>query len=290
MPAADLIRHNTHTLTTAENDDLAKGFAAPFVLLQDELLKSLQDEHLLLIAVARAEAKARALDRKIDGCVDDLERACLAIDDDKSHDPYAQVFSKKSPEEIKEPLLGEEITDVAAFLPLLNGSVHASLQAIGAALTPLLAAAVPVMTELRDANAALLAFYETGGRYQLVLRMNSARNLAYGQLGQLVHDHPELSLGKGYPDTFYLHDTRRRRKDTPASINQEIADLKKRITNLEIRRDKLVAVIEAEKQATSKKRSLTRAEEIAKAEKDQAEAAAKLAALKAEQEAEEKKP
>lgn len=281
-----LIRENTHTFVTLEADDLTAPFAAPFALLQDDLLLSLTEETKLQIAIARAEAKALILDRRIDALVDAVKHACLAVTGgDTTVEPYTIFFEKKDPAEIKAPVLNEEIDDTSAWLSALHASPHQALKDIGAKLDPLLALAVPAMKDVRDANQALLDFFLFGGRYALVQRMNAARKLAHGLLGQLVHDHPELGLTITFPEGFFLHDTRRR-KDTPSSIDSEIVALKKKIAALEIKRDKLAAFLSAEKTATKKKRKRSRAEEIARAEKEQAEAAARLAALRTEQEAE----
>lgn len=283
-----LIRENTHTFVTLEANPLTATLAAPFAILQDDLLLSLSAETKLEIAIARAEAKARVLDEQIDALVDGVKHACLALTGgDTAKEPYLTYFAKKDPAEIKEPILDEEVNDTSAWLPALQASAHKSFNEIGAKLEPLLALAVPAMKELRDANQALLDFFQIGGRYTLVQRMNAARKLAHGQLGQLVHDHPELALVITFPEIFFLHDTRRR-KDTPASINTQIEVLKKKIATLEIRRDKLAAFLAAEKLATRKKRSSARADEIARAEQAQAEAAARLAALRAEAEADDK--
>lgn len=279
-----LIRENTHTFVTLEANPLTAALAAPFAILQDDLLASLSEETKLEIAIARAEAKARILDEQIDALVDGVKHACLALTGgDTSKEPYLTFFAKKDPAEIKEPILDEEVSDTSAWLPALKASAHKSLNDIGVKLEPLLTLAIPAMKDLREANQALLDFFQIGGRYTLVQRMNAARKLAHGQLGQIVHDHPELGLVITFPEVFFLHDTRRR-KDTPASLNTQIEVLKKKIAALEIKRDKLAAILAAEKVATRKKRSSARLDEIARAEQAQAEAAARLAALRAEAE------
>lgn len=290
MDGADLLRENTEPLVNLDADDLTKTLAAPFVLLQDELLASLTAEHHLILAIARAEARARRIDAQIDALVDALKHALLVITKgDTTADPYTHYF-KKQPAEVKEPLLAEELDTVALWLPSLGDSVHASLQDIGVKLAPLVNAGGLAMKEMTDANQALVAFYEVGARFALVEKMNSARKLAHGQLGQIVHDHPELGLAKTFPDTFFLHDTRKRKKDTLASLDAELQALKKKIANLEIKREKLAAILDAQQKAASKKKGAKTAEEIAKAEKTQAELAAKLAALKAEQAADTEEP
>jgi len=285
-PNRDLIRENTHPYVNLEANPLTAGLAAPFAALQTELTASLADESQLLFNIASAEAKAVVLDRQFDDLVDALKHACLVITKgDTTILPYTTYFGKKAPAEVKEPLLDEEVDITAAWLTSLQQSPHATLQEIGTKLAPLVVVAEPAMKALADANQALLDFFEVGARFQLVAKMNSARKYAYGQLGQIVHDHPELGLSVHFPDTFFLHDTRKR-KETPASIDGEIAALKKRIAALSIKREKLAAVLAAGKQADAKKKKGRRADEIAKAEKAQVEAAAKLAALKAEQDAE----
>ena len=119
---------------------------------------------------------------------------------------------------------------------------------------------------MTEANQALVRFHEVGARRALVEKMNAARKLAHGQLGQIVHDHPELALPTSFPDTFFLHDTRKRKKETPASIDAEIAALKKRIESLLIKREKIAAILAAQQQAASKRKSAKTAEAIDKAE------------------------
>jgi hypothetical protein len=140
------------------------------------------------------------------------------------------------------------------------------------------------MKEMKDAEQAFVDFYEVGARYALVQKMNADRKVTYGKLGPIVHDKPELGLATTFPDTFFLHDTRRRKKETPATIDSEIAALKKKIAALEIKREKLVAILAANQKAAGQKKSAQRDKAIAKAEKVHADAAAALAALKAEAE------
>jgi hypothetical protein len=247
----------------------------------------LSDENKLLLDIARAEARALMLDAQIDTLVEALKHACLLLTDGKTDiAPYTTYFDKKKPAEVMEPVLDEELIITSAWLTSLNGSPHASLNDIGAKLGPLILLGDPAMKAVRDADQALLDFYETGARFALVEKMNSARKLAYGLLGQLVHDHPELGLSITFPDTFFFHDTRRRKKETPESIDGEIVALKKRIAALEIKREKLAAVVAAGKTASAKKKSSKLADDIAKAEKAEKDAADKLAQLKAEKAAE----
>jgi hypothetical protein len=286
-PARELLRENTHPLVNLEANSLTVGFASPFTLLQDELLVSLSDENKLLLEIARAEARAMMLDAQIDALVDALKHACLLLTDGSTKiAPYTTYFDKKKPAEVMEPLLDEELVITESWLTSLGDSPHVSLNDIGVKLAPLIQLGDPAMKAMRDANQALLDFYETGTRFTLVQKMNSARKLTYGLLGQLVHDHPELGLTVNFPDTFFFHDTRKRKKETPASIDGEIATLKKKIAALEIKRDKLAAVLAAGKTASAKKKSSKLADDIAKAEQAEKDAADKLAQLKAEKDAE----
>ncbi|APR75049.1 Hypothetical protein A7982_00395 [Minicystis rosea] len=283
MSGADLIRENTEPLVNLEANELTQNLAAPFAQLQDELLASLAEENKLLLAIARAEARARRIDVQIDALVDALKHALLVITGGvTTAEPYVHFFKNQPPAAVKEPLLGEELDTVVAWLPSLAASTHESLQGIGKKLEPLVKAGWEAMKAMAEANQALVHFYEVGARRALIEKMNAARKLAYGQLGQVVHDHPELSLPTTFPDAFFLHDTRKRKKETPATIDVEIAALKKRIEGLEIRREKIAAILAAQDQATAKKKSAKTADAIDKAEKEHAQAAAKLAALRAE--------
>ena len=283
MTGEELLRENTEPLVNLEADDLVMDLAPPFAQLQDEILASMAEEAQLILAVARAEARGRRIDGKIDILVDELKYALLILtNNDTSAEPYTHYFKEKQPAEVKEPVLGEELDTVAAWIPSLKGSVHVSLKAIGAKFEPLVAAGQASTKEISDASQALVAFYEVGGRHTLVQKMNAERKFAHGKLGQLIHDKPALGLPVSFPDSFFLHDTRKRKKDTPASIDAEIDALKKKIRALEIKREKVAGILAAQETARQKKKSDQVADEIAKAEKAQADVAAKLAALKAE--------
>ena len=285
LSGRDLIRENTHSLVLLEANSLTKTLASPFAVLQDELLASLGEENKYLLAIARAEARARIIDEQIDALVDALKHALLVITGgDTAAVEYVRYF-KEQPAVVKEPLLAEELDTVAAWVPSLKSSPHASLKEIGAKLEPLVLSGAPAMKDMSETNQALVDFHEVGARYALVHKMNATRKMTHGKLGEIVHDHPELGLATSFPDTFFLHDTRRRKKETPTTIDSEIAALKKRIAALEIKREKIVTILAAEKKADKKKKSEQIAKEIVKAEKAQAEAAAKLAALKAEADA-----
>lgn len=287
IPGTDLIKENTETLVNLEANDLTKHLAAPFVLLQDELLVNLSDENKLLIAIARAEAVARRIDVQIDACVDRVKHGILAFTGgDTSSTEYLHYFGKYQPHQVKAPLLGDELTIVASWLPSLNGSPHAVLNEVGMTLDPLITAGVAAMKAMADTKQALVDFYQVGLRFLLVEKMNSARKGAHGAVGQFVHDHPELKLPTTLPDTFFLHDTRKRSKETPASIDAEIEGLKQKIEALQIKRVKLMEILAAQDRADTKKRRNQRKSDIAKAEKVAAEALAKLTALKKEEEEE----
>lgn len=287
IPGTDLIKENTETLVNLEANDLTSHLAAPFVLLQDELLVNLGEENKLLLAIARADALARWIDAQIDACVDSIKHGILAFSGgDTSSTEYLHYFGKYQPHQVKAPLLGDELTIVATWLPSLKTSPHVVLNEVGVKLEPLITAGVAAMKAMADTKQALVDFYQVGLRFLLVQKMNSARKGAHGAVGQIVHDHPELKLPTTLPDTFFLHDTRKRIKETPASLDAEIEVLKQRIEALQIKRDKLMEILAAQDRADTKKRRNQRKSDIAKAEKVAAEALAKLTALKKEEEEE----
>jgi chromosome segregation ATPase len=160
-------------------------------------------------------------------------------------------------------------------------SEHASLQALGPELVPLLAEGSAAAAGKKSAERQRDEFRDLGARKRFIDRVNAARKEAYGSLSTLPHKH--TGLPSSFADQFFRRDTTAGEVDeepTIEEIEQEVASLR---AQLEERERLLDQLKEAATQAATREQERAAAEaKLAQLEQEMADKQREAEAIRAE--------
>jgi hypothetical protein len=179
----------------------------------------------LVIAIARAYAKALQLDSQLDRFVDLLVLVLDKLTNKDRSDPIWFVYFKgEDPSSFKKPILAGQLLNMAVWTDSFLKSGHQEL----IDLIPVLAPILPLATAARDAHLAakqaLVDFEKVGPWRQHIDNSNAVRTNIYGDLNDVPTQNPAAKLRPDYAEQFFLHDTSRRGKKlkSSAEIGEEI--------------------------------------------------------------------
>jgi hypothetical protein len=270
-----------YPLVRCEARPLTTGLAPALAALLTDVATTQSDERKLVLAVLRAEILAVLADEEIDATVDAVVNNLLIITGgDREHELYTHFLGDKTPGELKEPILAEELETVRAWVDSLIKSPYPSLAALGPILDQQVANADKVVAALTAASQALKSFREVGPRRALVDKINANRKATYGALGEIAHSNPQLNLPKDFADRFFLHDQRRRRKPTSKDLRIRLEAARALVDDIEAKLAKAETDEKADADAKAQRKAKAQQKKVAAAEKKAAAAAAELAALK----------
>ena len=277
----DVLEENVHTRTTLQADPLAASLSPPFDVLIAEPKQLIGARIDLVVTLFQCTATAFKVDVQLNGIVDDMVRLLTQyVGSDRSAAEWVVFFQNVEPYSFKRPILGAQLDKMKAWPSALALSPHAEIQALGAKLTPLLAAGDSASAAIKAAEAALVNFDNVGSWRQHIDKANATRATAYGALLQIPHQNPTAKLPADYAEQFFLHDTSRRGAGKPrssADIQMEMGSLQTKMTQLEAafkeaearekaaaadqaaraaKEQELLAVKQQEKEAKQKKKAL----------------------------------
>lgn len=271
----------SYPLVRCEARPLTAGLAPALAALLTDVATTESDERKLVLEVLRAEILVTLADEDIDVTVDAVVNTILTITGgDRDHDLYTHFLGDKTPAELKEPILAEELETVRAWVPTLTTSPYPSLAAFAPVLDQQVADADKAVAKLTTASQALKSFREVGPRRALVDKINAKRKATYGDLGEIAHSNPQLNLPKDFADRFFLHDQRRRRKPTSKELRVRLEAARTAVADIEAKTTRAEADEKAEAEVRAARKNKALQKKIAAAEKKAAAAAAELAALK----------
>jgi DNA repair exonuclease SbcCD ATPase subunit len=283
-----LLPQNTYTLSQLRNNPHGTPHVATFEALDAEGMQVLTEEINHIKARSEAHARIGAADGKIDDFVSRLAKTVLTVTgDDRGHPIYLHFFGKKSPSDIRRPVLGTELETVRSWMTALEESPHAALNAMAPELAALITEADGAVEARREARKQNRFFRDVGPRQQWVDRMNAARKELYGALSKLPFQHAGLS--SDFADQFFLSAPDREEDEAeaePETAEEQRAVVEARRQELAEAEARLAELEEAEAEAEKAARALE-AEKAALAELDRfvQEAEQKRAALRARIEA-----
>jgi hypothetical protein len=237
-------------------------------------------ERQLAFDVLRAEANVLVIDADLDDLADAvIQNLLILTKKDTKAELYVHFMGEMEPNELKAPVLGDELDTLEAWLPDLLGSPHDALVALGKRLAPQVKKARLAEAALDTARRALASFREIGERPALVAEVNAARKSTHGDLAALVHQNPLAGLPADLAESSFRGDTQPRRA-TAKQLRAKLEGAQRRVTELASMVADAEAAEEARATKKAKREAAKKQKEIEKAEKRAAEAAAKLAALK----------
>jgi hypothetical protein len=254
-----------------------------FHTLVDDCQATQQKEFELDDKVAEVTVAASILDMELNVFAQRVSNAVLVLTGgNRAHDLYLHFFGDKPLHLFVKPVLGNQLTAMRKWIPSLTGSEHPSLKTLGEELPALIQKAEDAATAVEDAEQARTDFREVGERRQFIDKVNALRKETYGILSTLPHKH--TGLPSNFADQFFLRDRSRKGEEaTVESLEEELNDLKKEISEKEAQLNELKqARDEANQKAAADEAARAAAKlELAEVVKELAEKQKKISALKA---------
>lgn len=264
-------------LASADTD--VKALAAPFQAWEEAWWAAYKKEKGLLKAVFMASAVIERIDAQLDVISDGV--AVLARLEDKANQVLALMpllFGSLIPSVFKRPLMGNQFESMKSWPGILQGASNAALQAYAPSVTALVAEGDKALDDARAADQQSQEFRLKGDRRALADNLNSLRKGAHGKLGEIAH---QKKYGNGFAESFFRRESPVRELSLD-EVERRLAAAQGEVDRLLAKRAELLAVAEADAKARAEAEQKAKAAALAEAEKRAAEAAAHLAALKAE--------
>lgn len=267
----DLRKHWFFLLAGIQSEPLAAAFIAPLVAFGpqwdtvDKQAVSLGD------ALLQSQATAVTADRVLNRLTDQVS---AGIHEGKKPDLglllHQLYFGSAAPHEAKKPILGSQLAMMKPWPALLAKATQPALLALASAVTTGVSAADAADTKRKTAQSALDKFELDGELKQLFDTYNGLAATTFGGLKAIAHAHPELKLGQGWAESFFLHETR---SEGPKTVRQAKIEVKRREKELGSAKQRLEELEQAQQAANEAKANEAKANEAVEAAKKEADAA-----------------
>ena len=240
-----------------------------------------QIEISLLRALMHAEARMVVVDGHIDILASAID-GTIRVENgrDRKSLVHQRYFNNVQPSRFKRPLLGEQLESMREWIPSLTAPQSSpTLQGYGTQLAERVVEADGTVRAEADARRNLAA-HELGARKVFIDRLNAMRQALYGQLAELPHSRPDLSLPPDFAFRFFLRDARPR-KQTITTLERDITRLQGKLQRAETELARLVEEAAAETRHYEDTELAEAEAELAELEQQRVEAAARIADLQA---------
>ena len=231
-------------------------------------------------AIVQCNALIAACDDELDSLVDAVQQAVLLeTKNDRKAPLFFLYFGAKRPHELKRPVLGGQLETMRGWIPSLLASSNPVLAALGAKVAHKVAAADVAVASQAKAEQQNRDFRTIGARKALLDSLNAIRKAIYGKLSELPHANPAQHLPATFAEPFFRHDSSGKSAPlTSAELTLQVSNLQSQLTAAQAQ----LATALAEDANVAKAKSDSEATDVAlaQAEKDVADALAKVAALK----------
>ena len=198
-----------YTLARLLKSPHTEGFVPEFRAVGAVLDAALKTQTELEDANIIAAAGRDAADDALDPLVLQIVNALLLVTKNNREDPlFVSYTANQTPSEIIRPVLGAELTTVAAWVEPLKNEDDAILTALGAQLEGAVAAGQSAEKAVTATDKALTDFRLIGERKKAVDTLNGARGSLLGSLIKFQHDNPQLRLPTGWAMEFFRHTTK----------------------------------------------------------------------------------
>jgi hypothetical protein len=243
----ELLDENSFTLGELQSHPLASSYTAQFDAFQDRWLVTSAARTALVIALGKAGGALYAADDALDDFVDLLDRTLLIITkNDRAAALYRFYFGLRTPNELKRPILGEELLTVRGFASSLESSPHAALATLAPTLAALIIRADAVVAEHQAAEQALKDMDRLGAVKALIDEYNALRQTVYGKLAALPHESPAAMLPATFADRFFRHESHKgiQALRNPKDVQAKVDGYKKKMEAAQRHLDGLKAAAE----------------------------------------------
>lgn len=280
----DIRPHIAFTDRWLRSHPLTQGLpiTGSFHALVDDWQATQQKEFEIDDKLAEVTIAASMIDIELNVFAQRVSNAALVLTgNDREHDLYVHFFGDKPLHLFVKPTLGKQLTAMKKWNPSLIESEHAALKTLGEELPALIQKAELAATALEDAEKARTDFREVGERKQFIDKVNALRKETYGILSTLPHKH--TGLPSNFADQFFLRDRPRKGEEaTVESLEEDLNDLKKEVSEKETQLNELKQAQDEAKQKAAAEEAVRAAAKIELAEiaKELAEKQKKISALK----------
>jgi hypothetical protein len=279
MPLPEVAEEISHTTAQLRAYPFLQTQAEQHGALLDDVNRLSLDEHSLLRAIMEAEARKLVIDDRLNWLSSAIAGTLLAENGgDRSSPVFQRYFNNIQPSRFNRPVLGVQLATMRTWVTsLVQGSP--ALQGYGMQLSGCVGEADTAVQNEAEAKRQL-ADFEIGSRKELVNRVNGLRHAHYGQIAELPHTRPDLSLPRDFAHRFFLRTTSQRRP-TIATVERDVARLRTELQKAEQQLARMLEESEAETRLREDAELAEAAEDLAAIEQQRAEAAARLAELQA---------
>jgi hypothetical protein len=214
MSFPELRREIVWSQSACEDERIPRGHEARFGQLLEEWVPLYFATLALEDAVIRADQAILAIDDRCDQHVDAFNLALVVVVNQDRRAPHYTLYFKEKPSRIKRPVLGEELTTLRGWLPLLARETDPRLQPFHALFAQDVADADAALLARTAAEKALRHSRAVGEIARYFDRVERVRDDVYAQIEQFRAQHPELGLPRGFAGQFFM-------KTPPRQLNEE---------------------------------------------------------------------
>lgn len=237
------------------------------------------------IQILRATVLVGAAADDLDALVDTLASTILTENgNSRESAAYIAYFGKKTPGELKRPILGGELTTMASYVESLRASTSPALRSLGDRIAAAVERGEVAEKGLASARQRNREFRTIGERKVFIDGLNDLRKSTHGTLAAMPHGQPERNLPNTFAEQFFKRPPRKKapaddEPRTAAELAAKIAELEERLARLKERYTQFLAAEET----AAREKALREADEaaLAEAEKIAQEAQARAVELRA---------
>ncbi len=223
--------HIVFTTTLLSVDPLGAPLVATWVALRVEWVTIDQTANGLEVTRLGAVALVKRCDQDLDDLARDFSKDLSKVTKGDHDDPlYRSYFGDLTLDELTRPMLGDQLATMRGWIPSLTASADPTLEPYAARLTALIQKTDDAVKARADAEEAVNDFRQRGARMAFYDKVNAARHLTWGQLGQAAKQ-PGVRVGPKFADRFFLKAKRPKVLGT-ADFDELIADNKTQLDTL----------------------------------------------------------
>jgi hypothetical protein len=250
IAALSLHREIHFTYTQCTTEPLAAAWVPVFKGLLDEGQALLLQEIAILDEMSKADAAAFKADRGCDAFANKVSAAVNDATDGATRKKLrTALFDGKPLSRYRRPVLGGQLQSMTAWSGTLTSSGVAPLVALAPEAQTVVGAGLAAESDVRAAAQKNRNFRDVGARKQFIDKVNAARREAYGALGKLPFQNPNVP--SDFADWFFLYDAAPVQEETIDEVKTSIEALETELAARKAQLQKLEDAAAAEAKAAA---------------------------------------
>lgn len=232
--------------------------------------------------VFEAEIEVLLCDAKLNAkCAEVIARLKDMKNEHEQAHLRARLIGNKAPSVFIRPILGGQLKSMKPWPPILAQVPFEPLKTLGPSVQAVVDEGSAAEGNLEAKEQAEDQFYFVGDYKKYLEQVNAARTLLEGEAEAFRHSHPELNLPKNFAAMPFM--PREREKNLSASqLVKRLASAEALVAKLKAEQKARLDEANAEEEARKEAELKAKLAAIAQKEKEAAQIAEQLAALKAE--------